>query len=106
MLDVGQVNSSHESSVGGAKKGINKEAIEAWRKVLTPAEMAITERICAADLGRSGYSVPAQTHSVSELRYRLTYLLHVAGVLAINPRRAAIQLKALLGKQVPAVYRD
>ena len=46
MLEVGQVNSSHQSSVGGARKGLNKGAIDTWRTTLSSSEASIAERIC------------------------------------------------------------
>jgi len=98
MLEVGQINSSHQSSVAGARKGLHKDAIDTWRATLSAAELAITERICGPLMDRFGY-VTSQQHlsgGSSELRYLLTYPLHLAGVLAANPRRAWIQLRAAL----------
>lgn len=100
MLEVGQVNSSHQSSAGGARKGFYKDAKETWRKTLSSGEVAIAERICADLMAQSGYisNVPCLSGRASEIRYRLTYLLHVAGVLAVNPRRAWVQIQAALGR--------
>lgn len=44
MLDVGQVNSSHQSSVGGMRRGLHSDAIDKWQDVLSPAEIEITEK--------------------------------------------------------------
>lgn len=103
MLNVSQVNSSHRSSVGGARQGWNKAAIDAWRHTLSPAEVAIVERICGATMVKFGYSYGASLHGTDlvpgELRYRITYLGHAAGVLLVNPRRAWIQMQALVSRK-------
>jgi len=97
MLDVGQINSSHQSSVGGARKGLHMDAIDTWRKTLSSGETAIAERICGTLMAHYGYVNNSKQLSGgdSEIRYKLTYLLHVAGVLAVNPRRAWIQMRAV-----------
>ena len=44
-----------------------------------------------------------------ELRYRLSYLAHIGGVLLVNPRRAYVQAMALLRSRaspVPAAAVD
>lgn len=98
MLEVGQINSSHQSSVGGARKGLHTDAIDKWRDTLSPAEIAITERICGSLMDDFGYtgSSPQASNGLGELRYRLSYPLHLAGVMAVNPHRAWIQLQAAL----------
>jgi len=98
MLEVGQINSSHQSSVGGARKGLHKDAINQWQTKLSGVEAAIAERVCDQSMARYAYKKKLQKFpgGDSELRYKLTYLLHVAGVLAVNPRRAWIQLQAAL----------
>jgi hypothetical protein len=99
MLDIGQVNSSHNSSVGGAKKGFNLQTVDAWRSHLTPTEVAVTEDLCGATMTQFGYE-PARENAVgssARLFCQLGYAMHLAGVLAINPRRAWIQTRALLG---------
>lgn len=98
MLDVGQVNSSHQSSAGGARRGLHATAIDKWREVLTPTEVAITERGCGALMRRFGYAPgsAAATSLPGEMGQRLSYLLHLGGVVLVNPRRAYVQAKALL----------
>ncbi len=98
MLEVGQINSSHQSSVGGARKGLHTEAIDKWKSILASGEAAIADRICGPLMDKAAYQVDSSTaqHSESELRYKLTYLLHVGGVLLVNPRRAWIQLQAAM----------
>ena len=98
MLDVGQINSSHQSSAGGARRGLHATAIEKWREVLTATEIAITERDCARYMGRCGYErgAPGSPTLPAELGLRLSYLAHLGGVMLVNPRRAWVQGKALL----------
>lgn len=104
MLDVGQVNSSHESSVGGMRRGLNGEAIDKWQDVLSAAETTITERLCAPWMRRFGYA-PRATHRVAwpaRAWYRLSYVAHLAGVLLVNPGRAYVQGRALMGGRAVA----
>jgi omega-hydroxy-beta-dihydromenaquinone-9 sulfotransferase len=95
MLDVGQINSSHQSAVGGARRGIHKDAIDTWRTKLTPGEIAIAERLCGSLMSHYGYANESTAVDSSELPYRLSYFLHLAGVVTINPRRAWIQKRAV-----------
>jgi hypothetical protein len=98
MLDVHQVNSSHQSSAGGARKGLRADAIDKWKDALTPTEICITERYCGHHMLRFGYESGARepVALTGELRYRLSYLAHLGGVLLVNPRRAYVQGTALL----------
>jgi hypothetical protein len=98
MLDVGQVNSSHQSSVGGARRGFNPQAVRAWRSCLTPAEVEITEEMCGNIMRDFGYKPECRSDSRAHgrLRYQLGFVVHLAGVAAVNPRRAWIQSRALL----------
>jgi omega-hydroxy-beta-dihydromenaquinone-9 sulfotransferase len=96
MLDVSHVNSSHQSSVGGARKGWDARAIDTWRRTLSAGEITIAERSCGELMHRFGYARGEldRVGAAAELTYRLSYPLHLAGVLAVNPKRAWIQLKA------------
>ncbi len=100
MLDVSQINSSHQSSVGGARKGLHRDAIDKWKTELLPAETSITERYCGSLMEGFGYTAQKAVSGIwyTELRYRLSYPLHIAGVFMVNPRRALIQVRALLSK--------
>jgi hypothetical protein len=103
MLDVGQVNSSHQSAAGGARRGLHATAIDQWRKILSPTETAIAERDCGALMDRCGYARGA-THApgiAAELVQRATYLAHLGGVMLVNPRRAYVQGMALLRPRRP-----
>jgi hypothetical protein len=97
MLDVGQINSSHQSSVHGARKGINPATIDAWRGILTPAECALTEELCSDLMQEFGYIREYATYSsgATRLWYGLSYIVHLLGVVLVNPRRAWIQMRAL-----------
>jgi hypothetical protein len=98
MLDVGQINSSHQSSAGGARRGLQTAAIDTWRQILSRTEAAIAERRSGQLMDRFGYksSAAVAPSPLGELGHRLSYLLHLGGVLLVNPRRAIVQAKALL----------
>jgi omega-hydroxy-beta-dihydromenaquinone-9 sulfotransferase len=98
MLDVRQINSSHQSSAGGARRGLHTDAIRQWTHLLTPAEIAITESLCGDLMRRFGYECVASegVGPAAGLGFRLSYLAHLAGVVLVNPRRAAVQAAALL----------
>jgi hypothetical protein len=98
MLDVGQVNSSHQSSVGGMRRGLHSDAIDIWQDVLSPAEVHISERMCAPLMGRLGYE-PLALRGVmwpAKAWYRFSYIAHLSGVLLVNPSRAYVQGRALM----------
>jgi hypothetical protein len=98
MLEVRQVNSSHEASAAGARLGLHTDAIDKWKQALTPTEIAITERLCGDLMRRFGYDCVATegVELLGRLGYRASYLAHLCGVLLVNPRRAAVQAKSLL----------
>ncbi|HEX5648107.1 MAG TPA: WecB/TagA/CpsF family glycosyltransferase [Steroidobacteraceae bacterium] len=97
MLDVAQINSSHQSSAGGARRGMHTDAIDRWRHALTGAETAVTEQICGPLMRRFGYTPVARprTFWLDQLGFDFSYAVHLAAVLLVNPRRAAVQAKAL-----------
>jgi omega-hydroxy-beta-dihydromenaquinone-9 sulfotransferase len=102
MLEVEQVNSSHQSSAGGARKGMRVDAIDLWRKALTPAETAVTEHYCGAFMRRFGYQPVSNRRSFfDQLGFAISYVVHLGAVILINPGRAAVQAKALLGSGSP-----
>lgn len=95
MLEVSQINSSHQSSVGGARRGFHTEAVDSWRSTLSEVEISIIERSCRDLMDSFGYPMEGSPARLAgESRFALTYLLHVAAVLAVNPRRAWIQFRA------------
>lgn len=96
MLEVRQVNSSHDP-VSQAPSGMRPEAIDRWRRALTRAEVAATERICRSLMDEFGYPrASTRIAPVGELGFAMSYLGHVAAVMAVNPKRAAVQARALL----------
>ena len=101
MLDIGQVNSSHESSKGGAQSGFNPKAIDAWRNKLSAAEVQATEQRCGELMSDFYYAATPGSRSgiFRRLWMRVTYLFHLAGVVLLNPRRAWIQFRGLLSGQ-------
>jgi len=102
MLDIAQVNSSHQSSVGGSRHGFNKDTIDAWNQKLSAAETAVTERHCEAMMRQFGYA-PSQAGAASSdgIGMNVSYLLHLAGVLLLNPRRAWIQYRGVSAGHQP-----
>ncbi len=104
LLDVGQINSSYQSSAGGARRGLHADAIARWKDTLTRTEIAITEQRCANLMRRFGYEGGAHARATlpGQMAYRLSYLGHLAGVLLVNPRRAWVHGRALLLPGTPA----
>ncbi len=104
MLEVEHINSSHQSSVGGARKGLHADTVDRWKDVLDRTEIAIAERYCGAHMKRFGYetgSADAGGETLAEFGYQLRYLAHLGGVLLVNPRRALIQVRAM----TPSIFR-
>jgi len=106
MLDVGQVNSSHQTAAGGTRRGLHSDAIDQWRDVLSPAEIDITESMCASWMPRMGYDfhAPRNVSWATRSWYRFSYMGHLAGVLMVNPTRAYVQGRALMRHPTPG-YR-
>ncbi len=97
MLDVPQIGSSHAQNVQSA--GISKEAVDRWRKVLTKTEIRVCENIAGDLLEHFSYPrlYPDTRLPIGDrTRMFMRYPLHVCGVIASNPRRAWVQMKALL----------
>lgn len=97
MLDVDQINSSHQSSAGGPRKGMRADAIDRWRQALMPAETAVTEQICRPLMRRFDYEPVARPKMfwLDRLGFGVSYVMHLGAVLLVNPGRAAVQAKAL-----------
>lgn len=97
MLDVPQWGSSnirHES----AGRGVSQAMVAKWKEVLNPGEIRISERLTAKHLDRFGYARVNPDGSVAStlMMMLVRYPVHVAGVLLSNPKRAWIQLRAVL----------
>ena len=98
MLDIEQIGSSHRQNTN-QQRGVAQKALNTWVKILTPGEVAICERIAAEQMKAFSYPVSntLSAFNVSVITQILKYPLHAVGVLISNPRRAWIQLQAILG---------
>jgi len=97
MLDVplwGSSNVLHKSD--GA--GISTATLHKWQEVLSPGEVAISEKLTADHLQRFSYEpvTNGKAGVLASLAFLLKYPLHVLGALLTKPDRFIIQLKALL----------
>ena len=70
-----------------------------WQSVLSPLEVAYSEKNTVAFRNYFGYHDEAQeTFSALDfLRIAMSYPIHVVGAMLINPRRVAIQIRAMFG---------
>ena len=89
MLDVGQINSSHQSSAGGARRGLHSGAIDTWREDSDAdrdgdRRASLRSSSCIALATKVAI---AGDSACAEFGYRLSYLAHLGGVLLVNPRR-------------------
>lgn len=77
--------------------GVSAEVTDQWRHKLSIGEALLCEKITHPMMQRFGYPLEflSSTRSLAILPSLLTYPLHVAGVVALNPGRALIQLRAL-----------
>ena len=97
MLRVPRWGSSNVEH-SGVQQGIATEVIDKWRNSLSRGEALICERITYRLMQRFGYSPEylgrfGKHWTIPSL---LTYPAHVAGVLALNPGRAWIQIRAMI----------
>jgi omega-hydroxy-beta-dihydromenaquinone-9 sulfotransferase len=96
MLDVprwGSSNVTHSNDI----KGVSNEVLNQWRGSLSKGEALLSEKITHKMLTRFGYKPEflGKNSILSAIPSLLKYPLHVAGVIAMNPGRAFIQLAAL-----------
>jgi omega-hydroxy-beta-dihydromenaquinone-9 sulfotransferase len=97
MLEIprwGSSNVEHDSE----HKGVSKEVVGKWRDTLSTGEALICERISHRLMLRLGYAPEFldRRGTLAVIPSLLSYPLHVAGVIALNPRRAWIQIQAML----------
>lgn len=100
MIDIprwGSSNLQHSSS----EKGISRQVVEEWRQALPAAHALMCEKMAAPLMERLGYrpgqrSVRSMLGILPSLLY---YPLHAAAVLAFNPGRAWILVRALRGSR-------
>ncbi len=97
MLDVPRWGSSNQDGNTG-KKGITSDVQDAWKDILSVGELNVVENRTGPFMDRLGY----ERHSSNKVRFvdtlvqYLRYPLHVLGVALSNPKRAWIQLRALI----------
>ena len=97
MLDVprwGSSNMEHTSD----RKGVSTEVVSQWRSALSKGETEICEKITHRMMQHFGYTPEflGRTSPLTKIPSLLSYPLHVAGVMALNPRRALVQLQAVV----------
>lgn len=99
MLQIAQVGSSHKTNADSTL-GVAKIALDRWKQVLAPGEINICEKVANGGMDDFAYprSEPASQFSLSLLAQFIKYPLHLVGVVASNPRRAWILLKAVVVK--------
>lgn len=100
MLDIEQIGSSHRQNTD-QQRGVVKKAVNNWKRTLTPGEVAICERVAATEMQAFSFPVNKDNSllSFSVAKQIAKYPLHIVGVLLSNPRRAWIQIQAILGKK-------
>jgi len=96
MLDIprwGSSNIAHSTR----QRGISSEVKDLWRECLPVADRILCEQLTATTMHRFGYRpVPVKWAARLGIWAKvLTYPLHVAGVISLNPKRAWTLLKAL-----------
>jgi omega-hydroxy-beta-dihydromenaquinone-9 sulfotransferase len=99
MLNIPQVGSSHRANID-QQTGVTQSSLNRWVETLTSGEVFICERITRRLMQRLCYTPSASSSALnpSVIAQVLKYPIHMAGVFAVNPRRAWIQLQAALGK--------
>ena len=98
MLEVPKWGSSNVKAESGST-GLSKDVLHQWEAVLGAGEIAIVEQMANGLM--SHFSYEARTSAAlpgrRTLRHKLSYPLHLLGVALTNPRRAVIQVRAMLG---------
>ncbi len=87
-LDVPRVGSSHQQD-RPTERGLDAKAAGRWRDGgLTPAELALCQKLTGQHMARHGYTLePIKAPVVVLLWYRVTWLFKSALALALNFRR-------------------
>lgn len=91
----GSSNIRHEMT----EKGISKEVVARWQTVLRAGEASIAEYFAGDLMKRFSYTATHARSALANLsliRYVLSYPFHLLGVALANPRRAWIQMTAVL----------
>jgi hypothetical protein len=99
MLNIPQVGSSHTNN-RDTKYGVRRSSLNRWKTSLSQGEVYICELLAEREMRTFAYkkSETGKLISLSIIKQLLKYPIHVIGVLAANPRRAWIQLQAVIGK--------
>lgn len=99
MLQVPRIGSSHDNSRGDLK-GVGDNATDRWKNILSEGDLSVCEWIARDMMGDFDYKLtPAsKTFTPSIAVPIIRYPVHVAGVLLSNPKRAWIQIQAILQK--------
>ena len=97
MLDVPQWGSSnvrHETE----GSGVSATMLSKWREVLTPGEIAVSEKHARDQMQKFSYECVSDGRPglLTTIGLLLKYPLHVLGALLTKPDRFMIQLKAFL----------
>jgi hypothetical protein len=97
MLEIPRWGSSNLES-DSDRKGVSTEVVGKWRDTLSAGDALICEKITSRLMQRLGYSPEflGRTGTLSALPSLISYPLHVAGVVALNPGRAWVQLQAMI----------
>lgn len=97
MLNIPQMGSSHK--VNEAKAGISQDVVAKWSDTLDSGEVASCEKLTSSLMDKFGYAKETNESRMNAgyMSQLLMYPVHVAGMMLANPRRAWIQLSALLG---------
>ncbi|WPD21264.1 MAG: sulfotransferase [Candidatus Electrothrix scaldis] len=100
MLAIQQVDSSLRVA-DNTSVGIQKSAVDAWKKVLSSGETFLIEKELSLEIKQLGYkkqSLPLSSSRVffSLLLIFLSFPTHLLASLVINPHRFFIQLTAVL----------
>jgi len=95
MLEIPQIGSSHRISQP-EKLGISAMSLELWRRNLSPGDLLLCELLARDIMTQLGYLPVTEARiSASVFIPLILFPLHFAGVVAVNPKRALIQLKAI-----------
>lgn len=91
----GSSNLRHDSP----ETGISTNVVNRWRDTLDKGEISLVERLAADLMAPLGYQRYGRTTTHTRLivfRHLVSYPFHLIGVALANPRRAWIQLTAML----------
>lgn len=96
MLEIPRWGSSNVEHTNDSQ-GVSAEVVNQWRNTLSRGEALVCEKIASPMMQRFGYSPEyLGRHGFPvTLPSLLSYPLHVAGVVAMNPGRAWIQVRAM-----------